>query len=175
MAVGDARPVPVPPSAPLAHQQGLRAPVGQRKAGFTSSLYATDCHIGHKGLRIELPCNQRQDGTSVSDCLQELLATGYSLLKECAQCFLLSQKYSHLQKRFHMVSSARDRQLPSVAFSVAAAVVLHLLGQTPASSARESDGFKSSPGNDDRTLRLYSWSSVRQAKVLETKASRIHL
>ena len=53
LAVGDPGTIPVPPSACLAHKQGLRAPVGQRKAGFTSSLYVTDYHIGHKGLRIE--------------------------------------------------------------------------------------------------------------------------
>ena len=85
LAVRDARPVPVPPSSSLAHKQGLRAPVRQCKARFTSSLSMTDGYwllitLATKTFRIESPCIQRQDGTSVSDCLQELLAAGYSLL-----------------------------------------------------------------------------------------------
>ena len=45
LAVWDAsRPVPVPPSASLADNQGLSAPVRQCKARLTSSLYMTDYH-----------------------------------------------------------------------------------------------------------------------------------
>ena len=153
LAVRDARPVPVSPSSSLADKQGLRAPVRQCKARFTSSLSMTDGYwllitLATKTFRIESPCIQRQDGTSVSDCLQELLAAGYSLL--IAHCFLLSEswKKSHLQKRCRMVSSARDRPPPFVAFSAVAADDLHLLVQTPASSARKQDGFKPSTDNE---------------------------
>ena len=59
---------------------------------------------------------------------------------------------SHLQKKCHKVSSGRDRQPLSVAF-FAAADDPHLLGQTPACSAKRS--YIKSFTDDVGVVRLY--------------------